>query len=296
MHTSQGLKILFVINPISGGKEKNNWETAIREYFKDKPHTQEFYLLNGEDDKQSVQHYIDRVKPNRVVAVGGDGTVKMIAELLQQTDMAMGILPAGSANGMAKELGIPDDAKAALDIIINGVETKIDCIKINEEELCMHLSDIGLNAMLVKYFEKSGGRGMWGYGQAIFRVLWEKRKMKVTIETDEGTMKRYAYMVAIANARKYGTGANINPEGDVADGKFEVVVVRKLNLFEIGKAIFTDRSFHPKKIETFVTTSVKLTAHRKAYFQIDGEFIGRVTSVTARILPDLVSIMLPQPQ
>ena len=296
MHTPKELKFLFVINPISGGKEKNDWETAIREYFKDKPHTQEFYLLTGNDDKRSVQLFIERIQPDRVVSVGGDGTVKMIAELLQHTRIALGILPAGSANGMAKELGIPDDATGALDIITHGVETKIDCIKINEEELCMHLSDIGLNAMLVKYFEKSVGRGMWGYGKAIFRVLWEKRKMKVTIETDEGTVKRFAYMVAIANARKYGTGANINPGGDVADGIFEVVVVRKLNLAEIGKAIFTDRTFHPKKIEVFATKNLKLNVHRKAYFQIDGEFVGKVTSVSARILPKIITVMLPQQQ
>jgi diacylglycerol kinase family enzyme len=166
------LKILFVINPVSGGKEKNDWEASIREYFKDKPHSMEFYLLTGKDDKVSVQHHIDRLQPDRVVAVGGDGTVKMLAGILKETGIVLGILPAGSANGMARELKVPLVAEQALDVIVNGSCRKLDLIKINEEEICLHLSDLGLNALLVKNFEQSSSRGMWGYGKAVFKVLW----------------------------------------------------------------------------------------------------------------------------
>jgi YegS/Rv2252/BmrU family lipid kinase len=294
MHNHDTLKLFFVINPISGGKEKHDWENEIREYLKDLPHTMEFFLLTGDGDKTSVQHYIDTLKPDRVIAVGGDGTVKMVAELLKETPIALGILPAGSANGMAKELAIPAVAKEALDIVIHGECKKIDLLRINEEHICIHLSDIGLNAMLVKYFEQSKKRGMWGYGKAIFRVMWEKQKMAVTITTDEGTVKRQAYMVAFANARKYGTGANINPDGDVADTKFEVVVVRKINLVEIVKAVFTNKSFHPKRIEVFPTKNLQLAIHRKAYFQIDGEFMGKTKEIKVRVLPQILHVMIPK--
>jgi YegS/Rv2252/BmrU family lipid kinase len=293
MHNQQTLKLLFVINPVSGGKEKNDWETSIRDYFKDIPHIAEFYLLTGGNDKSSLQHYIQTITPDRVVAVGGDGTVKMVTELLKETSIPLGIIPAGSANGMAKELAIPLVIEEALKIIMEGKSEKVDCIKINEEEICIHVSDIGLNAMLVKYFEKSKKRGMWGYGKAIFKVLWEKQKMAVTITTDEGTVKRQAYMVALANARKYGTGANINPDGNVSDGKFEIIIVRKLNVLEIFKAIFTDRSFRPEKIEVFSTTNLEMIIHRKAYFQVDGEYKGKVKSIKARILPGAINVMLP---
>lgn len=293
MQNQEPLKLLFVINPVSGGKEKHDWEASIRHYFQDKPYAIEFYLLTGDNDKRSVQHYIEAIKPGRVVAVGGDGTVKMLTELLMETTVPLGILPAGSANGMAKELDIPSDVEGALNIITEGAIKKIDLIKINEEEICIHLSDIGLNAMLVKYFERSKKRGMWGYGKAIFRMLWEKQKMNVVISTDEARFRRKAYMVALANARKYGTGANINPDGNVADGRFEVVVVRKLNVFEILKSIFTDRSFHPEKIEVFSTKSVELNIHHKAYFQIDGEFMGKIKNIKARILPQIISLMVP---
>src|SRR5690348_12663669 len=107
MQNQEGLKILFVINPVSGGKEKHDWEASIRDFFKDKPHAIEFYLLTGSNDKVSIQHHIERIKPDRVVAVGGDGTIKMLAHILKETQISLGILPAGSANGMAKELKIP---------------------------------------------------------------------------------------------------------------------------------------------------------------------------------------------
>jgi diacylglycerol kinase (ATP) len=288
------LKLLFIINPVSGGKEKTDWEETIRTYFKTSPHSMEFFLLTGKDDRTSVEHHIESVTPDCVVAVGGDGTVKLLAEIIKNKNIPMAIIPAGSANGMATELGIPADVNEALEVAVNGIEKPIDLIRINDKESCIHLSDLGLNAMLVKYFEGSKKRGMWSYGKAIFRVLWEKRKMHATIQTDNERLRRRAFMVVIANARKYGTGANINPDGDVADGFFEVVIVRKLNLIEIFKAILTDHSFHPNRIEIFKTKSATISTARKTFFQVDGEYRGRTSETTAKILPGALRIMLPK--
>lgn len=294
MQNHPNLKILFVLNPISGGKEKHDWEASIREYFKESPHAIEFYLLTGgHNDKISIQHHIDRIKPDRVVAVGGDGTVKMLADMLKETTIPLGILPAGSANGMAKELKIPLEAQEALQIITHGECHKLDLVKINEEEICLHLSDIGLNALLVKYFEGSKKRGMWGYGQAVIKVLWKKPLMHVSIKTDKEEIKRKAFMVVIANAQTYGTGAIINPEGKLDDGLFEVIVVRKLNLLELLKMLVTHKPFHPNRIEVFQTKTVEMFTKRKAYFQVDGEYIGKTTSIKARILPQIIHVMIP---
>ncbi|GAA4325903.1 diacylglycerol kinase family protein [Flaviaesturariibacter amylovorans] len=289
------LKFLFVINPVSGGKAKSDWETQIRTHMRDSPHAMEFFLLTGDADETSVAHHIEQVQPDRVVAVGGDGTVKLVAELLQERRIPLGILPAGSANGMARELGIPLDPAEALKVVTGGQEQAIDLIRINDEEICIHLSDLGLNAMLVKYFEGSKGRGMWGYGRAIFRVLWQKQKIYATIHTEKGILKRKAYMIVLANARKYGTGANINPEGNVADGYFEVVVLRKLNLIEILKALFTNRSFKRERIEIISTRTVQIRTQKRTYFQVDGEYRGRTKEVSASILPGALVLLLPAP-
>jgi diacylglycerol kinase (ATP) len=294
MQNQTGYKLLFVVNPVSGGKEKMDWEEAIRNYFKDQPHAISFYLLTGENDIVSIKHHIERISPDRVVAVGGDGTVKMLAGLLKETTIPLAIIPAGSANGMAKELKIPDDVASALAVITEGECKKLDVIKINEEQICIHLSDIGLNAMLVKYFEHSRSRGMVGYGKAVFRVLWQKQAMRVTIKTDKEEVRRKAFMVVIANAQTYGTGAIINPDGKVDDGLFEVVVVRRLNLLELLKMLITHKPFDPKRIEVFHTRTLEMNLKRKAYFQVDGEYLGRVPSIKARILPQIIHVMMPK--
>jgi len=293
MHNSQTL--LFVINPVSGGREKKNWEKLIREAVKEPSINVDFYVQTGSNDKQAIQQRIKETKPAKVVAVGGDGTVKMVAEIVKESPVILGIIPAGSANGLAKELGIPATLNEALHVIVNGEEGKLDAIRINEEELCFHLSDAGINALLVKYFETYKGRGMWGYGRSLFKMFWNRRIMRVTIETDTDKVKRRAFMVALANAEKYGTGAVINPGGNVADGEFEIVVVRKIKLLEIMRAVTARRSFDPKNIELFRTKKVVLTFQQKVPFQVDGEYRGKIAKIEARILPGIVNVMLPVP-
>ncbi len=286
------LKILFILNPVSGGKKKIDWEPLIRNYFKDLPHSIEFFVLSGKDDTSSLKYWFEKIKPQRVVAVGGDGTISLVAKQLLGTKMEMGILPAGSANGMAKELQIPENPQEAMDIIINGYVRCCDVIKINENNISFHLSDLGLNARLIKYFDESPFRGMWGYARMVFKVLWRKKLMDAHIVADDLDLNTQAYMVVIANASKYGTGAIINPEGDVHDGKFEIVVVRKLSLSQLFKMFWSYKSFNPKKVEVFQTKKAVITTKRKTHFQVDGEFKGKIDKVTASIVAGQLNLLI----
>lgn len=291
---SSGLKILFVINPGSGTKTRIAWEPAIREYFTNLHHNIEFFLLDGKDDATSLKYWIEKLHPDRVIAVGGDGTVSLVAEQLLNTNIAMGILPAGSANGMAKELNIPVNVNQALEIIINGDVKECDAIKINDSEICLHLSDLGVNAQLVKYFEQGNIRGKLGYALKVFKVLWRKKMMNVTIKTDKEEIKRRAFMVVIANASKYGTGALINPDGDVKDGFFELVVVRRIHFISVLKMFLKFKRYNPEKVEMFKVQSANITTKRPSHFQVDGEYLGKVNNVSAQILKAQLRLMLPK--
>jgi diacylglycerol kinase (ATP) len=286
-------KLLFIINPVSGGKTKTDWEVVIRDYFKEQPHNMEFYIMTGKDDTSSVKLYLERLKPDKVVAVGGDGTIKMVAELVVDTPTILGLLPAGSANGMAKELNIPLTPLEALDIAVNGQSKAIDVLKVNNKEIGLHLSDIGLNALLVKYFEQSGKRGMWGYVKGVFKVMANKQLMYVTIKTDTETIKRKAYMVVIANASKYGTGAVINPDGCLWDGLLEVVVIRRLHFVELLKTLIKHKGFNEEYIEVFKTKKLQLSTMHKAHFQVDGEYRDRTKNINVMVLPQALKVMLP---
>ncbi len=293
MAINEQLKLLFVINPISGGKQNQDWETEIQNRFSNSPHQITLHILNGKNDETEIKENIDNHKPDKVIAVGGDGTIKMVAEQLLNTTITLGIVPAGSANGMARELGIPVDLNEAIEVINNGVLKNIDVIMINDKEISIHLSDIGLNALLIKHYDKNEGRGMWGYTKAIFRVLSEKRYMLVEITTTDDHIVRSAYMVVVANSRTYGTGAIINPEGDLYDGKFELVIIRKLSVWELLKMVITHKPFDPDKIEIIQAQQVTIATRHHAYFQVDGEYRGKVKGLNAKILPASLRVMLP---
>ena len=285
--------LLFVINPISGGCQKNEYVATIKRYFELLPHKIKFFLLAGKNDALELERCIRLENPQKVVAVGGDGTVSMIAKKILGTEMQLGILPAGSANGMARELNIPLNIEEALNIVEKGIVRKADTICINNE-ICLHLSDIGLNARLIKYFEKGNLRGKLGYAKVALKVLFRKQNMRVIIHAKGVEIKRDAFMIVLANASKYGTGAIINPTGDLYDGLFEVIIIRQLGIVTLFQVWFAPRSLNPKHIEVIHAEFVRIETYRKVDFQVDGEYMGKVHTINAEILPGKLNIILPE--
>ncbi len=287
------LKILFAINPSSGGKKKLDWETGIREYFKNSHHSIETFVLDGVNDKTSLNYWINQLQPDRVVAVGGDGTVKLLAEQLLNTNVALGILPGGSANGMAKELQIPEEVNKALNIVLNGEIKEVDLICFGEDDICLHLSDIGLNADLVKYSEFKNWKGKLGYARGIFLMLMNKKLMKAKLTSADKVTEQSAFMIVLANAKTYGTGAVINPYGNLTDGLFELVIVKEVSFREFIKMFWSRKNFNPEKIEIFKVKEVTIQLNRRMNFQVDGEYRGKLDSLTARVLSRQLKIIVP---
>lgn len=291
MNAMSKINLLFIINS-AAGNNKTDWEETILQYFNDKPFSIFIYKLSNACTPKQVQEQIKKHTPNRIIAVGGDGTLKLVTESVLNSDLPVGVLPAGSANGMAKELGIPIDAEKALEIITQGNIKKIDLIRINKE-LCIHLSDIGFNAFVVKTFETFNKRGMWSYIKAAFRVLLRHRYMEVTIAGDNQIVKRNAAMVVIANATQYGTGAVINPNGKLDDGLFEIIVIKKISFSEIIKMMITHKDFDPRKTELFTTSGVDMRSKHHVHFQVDGEYLGKIYSLKAECLPGVLQMIVP---
>lgn len=282
------------MNPVAGGKHKANWENGIRDYFKDSPHKFEIYNTTGIDDNESISYWIDSWKPDKAVAVGGDGTLKLTAEALLGRNIPLCIFPAGSANGMARELKMPVSLEDCWEVLFEGVSRKIDIIRINGNNICIHLSDIGMNAQLVKYFEENDVRGKIGYAREVFRVLWKKRLMQLSIIKDHSILMRNAFMVVLANASMYGTGARINPIGSLNDGLFEVVILRKLSVIELLKMLFLNKPFNPHKTELLQAHSLTIEVKKRAYFQVDGEYLGKTKKIHAEIEREALLLIFPK--
>lgn len=287
-------KFLFILNPVSGGKSKVSWESGIRDYFHESPHKFEIYNTNGDNDIESLRYWIQTWQPDKVIAVGGDGTLKLAAEVLLHSDIPLAVFPAGSANGMAREMGMPADLEECFKVLFEGETRRTDIIRINNKHICLHLSDIGMNAQLVKYFEENDVRGKLGYAREVFKVLWRKRLMYVKIQKGSITLLRNAFMVVLANASMYGTGAKINPIGNLHDGYFEVVILRKLSLMELFKMLFLNRPFNPEKTELLQADSLIMEVKNKAYFQVDGEYLGKTTKVEAQIEKQSLLLIFPK--
>lgn len=284
---------LFVVNHSSGTNKSTNWDNLINTFLSGSEHSFKIYHLPESFTITQIKDHIAAFNPTNIIAVGGDGTVTMLANIVAYTNIALGILPAGSANGMAKELGIPENPVEALKIIIDAHVRKCDLIEINKNKYCLHLSDIGLNAHLIKHFDEGKLRGKLGYAMVILKTLWYKEKMQVCVKTKNIEVKRNAFMVVIANASKYGTGAVINPEGNLGDGLFEVIIVRRLAIGTLLKMLFKPGIFNPKKIEIIPSTSVEVSMGHKMHFQIDGEYQGKIKNLTAQICEGCLNMIVP---
>ncbi len=286
------MRLLFIVNAGSGNSS-TDWPSIISNYFTPTSHIIDLYELPNNINLQGIIKRVEEFSPERVIAVGGDGTVKLVAECLLKKDIALGILPAGSANGLAKELGINQDPLLALDTIVNGSLRKIHVVRVNNE-YCIHLSDIGLNAYAMKRFEMLSGRGMWGYLKASVAALQKHPVMNLEIKLHNKMVKVSAYMIVIANATQYGTGALINPIGSLDDDVFEVIVIKKVSMIEIFKMMFFHTPFNTEKTEIFQTNTLIMRSRRKVHFQIDGEYIGMVKEVSATVIPDAIKVIMPQ--
>jgi diacylglycerol kinase (ATP) len=154
--------VVLVVNPVSGAIDKSGFIDAVTAYATKENLNFILYKTTGKDDISAIKALFESYLPERIVIAGGDGTIKMVAEATEDQDLILGILPAGSSNGLAVNLDLMRTLEENLDIAFHNHYIEMDTIVINEKR-CFHLSDLGLNAELVKNYEKSQIRGKWGY-------------------------------------------------------------------------------------------------------------------------------------
>ncbi|HET8838431.1 MAG TPA: YegS/Rv2252/BmrU family lipid kinase [Flavobacteriaceae bacterium] len=283
--------ILLVVNPVSGNSNKKEFIQIIEKKLRKNSQLHSFYT-SGNGDQEKLSKEIERYRPDRILVLGGDGTIKLTAEALGEKSIGLGIIPAGSANGLANDLGLPFDSEDAVTVALGQKTREIDAIRINGE-LCLHISDFGVNAELIKNYEESNLRGKLGYlFHSISTLYNSEMPYRFKIET-EGKSKEYkAIMLAFANSRKYGTGAVVNPHGKIDDGKFEILIFKRFNFFEILKTLRHETEVSSDFIEHISTTKATVTADVPVNFQIDGEYCDKLKKVEAEIIPKKLCIFV----
>ncbi|WP_418262145.1 diacylglycerol/lipid kinase family protein [Flavobacterium faecale] len=275
--------VLLVVNPVSGGVDKEEFIEAVNDFASHKAIQVIVYLTTGVEDKIRIKALFTEFQPERVIVAGGDGTIKMAGEALAYENVIFGILPLGSSNGLAVELDLLKTLEENIQIAFCNDYVEIDMVVINGRK-SLHLSDIGLNAVLIKNYKNSKIHGKWGYAlQILNTLLRSKGKFIATISTERKTMECEANMIVIANAQKYGTGVVINPLGVINDGKFELVVLKNLSLSVFIKIVLGNMPINFKDVEIISTKSAKILVNKPISFQIDGEYVGELTDLEMAI-------------
>ncbi len=179
-----------------------------------------------------------------VVAWGGDGTVNEVATALVGTPAALSVIPAGSGNGLARMVGMPADARRAIDRILNGADRAIDVGEI-DGHLFVNVAGVGFDAHIAQAFAAIGRarRGLLRYGAIVIRELRRYQSHTYTLALDPLDGNRApdrthrAFLLTFANGRQWGNGAIIAPSAELDDGVLEAVVVEDLGRVAVLRAI-----------------------------------------------------------
>lgn len=290
-------KTLFIINHKSGKTQLKDLEKNINIHAQQNGYDCCLYII-GNNPLNGILKSIEYFEPDVVVAVGGDGTVNMVASAIKFTAIKLLIIPYGSANGMAKELNIPANIADCLELLNPRKATfkNLDMLLINGKNV-IHLADVGLNARIVYRFQKGKTRGMLSYAKHLLSEILLLGYKKFTITLNDNTVRTLkAVSLTFANASRYGTGAVINPDGVLNDGQFEICVVKpfpKIKIFTLALQMFRNRLKYSEYFEVLQCQKAVVRTSKKTTLQYDGEVFGDVKEIKIAMQKHALQVIVP---
>lgn len=289
-------KILFIVNPKSGTLGKTNWiSIATRILAKDFDLEFKYTTHRGHACELAQQAVAEKVPI--VVAVGGDGTVNEIASSLVDSDTALAILPLGSGNGLARELGIsPLLQLNAINCIKRLNFKQIDYGKVNGVPFFCTCG-VGFDAQISYEITQRSRRGLWMYVSLCLHKYFHYKPLECTFEHNGKTETRQVFIVNCANIRQFGFNAYIAPQADFADGKLNITIIKPFGLgtaMRLLIGLFTKRLDHFKKyVETFDCDRIVIDTPAPTPLHCDGDYIGLFRHVEVEIVPHALKVIVP---
>ncbi|MEX2511263.1 MAG: diacylglycerol kinase family protein [Cyclobacteriaceae bacterium] len=278
-----GKSALFIVNPAAG--KLDNKAGLIKEICqKVKDYDITVWNTTGKADAKKIGELLKNHNHDLIIVGGGDGTIGMVGSQVINFSIPLLTVPFGSANGLSTCLGIKEweDSIQALN---TGNVIQMDVLDVNGG-ICLHLCDFGFNAGLIKKFEERDERGMGAYFKSSVTQVFENNKFRFNLELNGEKTHVKAKMLVVANGVMYGTGAMINPNGKMDDGKFEIIALnpdsfKEWMLLTMGfiKEDFSDLDF----VRTMTAEQVIIENIDGAGFHIDGELKTRDQRVEIRM-------------
>lgn len=280
-------RIVFVVNPISGTQGKK----AILKWIDERIDRSiyDYSIVKTEYAGHASQIALEAVKGGAdvVVAIGGDGTINEIARSLVHTDTALGIIPCGSGNGLARHLHIPMEPKAAIDIINRGEQLCIDYGKINNIPFFCTCG-VGFDAFVSLKFADSGKRGLLTYLENTLHESLTYQPETYEIENEEGTVKHKAFLIACGNASQYGNNAYITPQASLMDGLMDITIMEPFTVLDVPSLsfqLFNKTIDQNSRVKTMRAKKIKIHRAQEGVLHFDGDPLMAGKELEVEIIP-----------
>jgi len=290
-------KIIFIVNPKAGitPKSKVVIELLAGNIFPSSRFIPEVVFTEHaghatEIAKDAVKRGVDIV-----VASGGDGTVNEVACAMVNTGIPMGILPAGSGNGLARCLGISMNYALALRTIIRGNTKLMDVATVNDM-LYTSIAGIGFDAHVAQKFSETFIRGMLSYLQIILKEFGAYKPLTYKLTIDGKSMEKHALMIIFANSNQFGFNTRIAPDAKVDDGLLDICVLKKMpvmQLLNVGYHMKMGTKVKSGYVEYFKGKQISIENITDSMMNIDGEPKMINTPIKISIKPLALCVIVP---
>lgn len=289
-------RIRFIINPVSGTGKKKDIMAFIEKATDRALYDTEIYMTRHAGHAETLAREAAQAKIHAVVAVGGDGTVNEVGRGIIHSSTAMGIIPCGSGNGLARHLHIPLDVPKALHVLNTGIIKSIDYGLIGEHPFFCTCG-VGFDALVSFRFSTDKKRGILTYLEKALSEFLKYQPETYELETEDGIMQHKAFLITCCNASQYGNNAFISPNASLHDGLLDITILEPFTAVEIPSMVFqlfNKLILQNSRIRSFQCK--ELTIHRKhegvAHFDGDPVMLG--ADIPVRIVQNGLSVITPR--
>lgn len=288
-------RIVFVINPTSGTTNKDVMPQLIDKYIDSDNNDVSTVFTEYAGHASEIASKCVNEGVDVVVAVGGDGTVNEVARALAESDTALGIVPCGSGNGLARHLMLPMNVKGALEIINNGLVHSLDYGIIDGHPFFCTCG-MGFDAFISKKFASAGKRGPLTYIENVLKegLKYEPETYELTLDGNE-TEPYKAFLISVANASQYGNDAYIAPQASMSDGFLDVVIMEPFDILEapqVGIDLMNKTLNKSSKIKCFKAKDIRIRRKEEGAIHYDGDPIDAGKDIHIQLRPHAIKMIV----
>lgn len=289
-------RVLAIINPKSGTRSKGAIPRHLAEAFHDTDCQLYITYTKSSGHASELACCAADEGYERVIAVGGDGTVNEVAQGLLYSKTALSIIPTGSGNGLARALGLPMNVQEAVEIAAHGSIDIIDCCEANGMPFFCSCG-MGFDAEVSAAFAEAPFRGFLSYAKTAVEHYISYKPSYYTISMDgQEPIRMEAFVVAAANASQYGNNAYIAPKAIMTDGLVDIVILRPFKISELPQItlqLFSKRLEENIHQESFQTSHCIIERASSGVVHLDGEPMEMGERIEIKVQPSAIRVVRP---